>query len=54
MSNMKKWKVTFTTPQSNGRMLTEIVTDTSWQYARLKLISRYAGINIKAYSSVSE
>ena len=54
MSNTKKWEVKFTTPQSKGLLLKEVIEDASWQYAKAKLESKYAGISIKSYSPVRE
>jgi hypothetical protein len=50
MSKTQKWEVTFTTPASKGRMLKETIEDTSWQYAKLKMESKYDKVSIKNYT----
>jgi hypothetical protein len=48
----KKWLVKFYTSASKGLLLTEVVEDVSWQYAKAKLQSKYAGIDIKSYTPI--
>lgn len=47
---MQKWIVSFTTPAAKGKQLKETVEDTSWQYARAKMESKYPGLIIKNYT----
>jgi hypothetical protein len=47
---MKKWLVTFTTPQSKGLVLKETVEEHDWFYAKKKMESRYQGIKILNYT----
>jgi|TARA_R110001599_G_scaffold3104_1_gene17454 hypothetical protein len=49
---MQKYKVTFKTSSSNFP-LTETVEGSSWQYAKLKLESRYSGVQILTYSPIN-
>lgn len=48
--NTSKWKVSFTTPESKGRILTETVEATQWSYAKAMLESKYIGIKITNYT----
>jgi hypothetical protein len=50
MSNSKKWEVSFTTPESKGRILKETVEDTQWSGAKLKMESKYSGAKITNYT----
>jgi hypothetical protein len=49
---MQKYKVTFKT-DSSSYPLTETVEGSSWQYAKLKLESRYSGIQILTYTPIN-
>lgn len=48
---MKEWLVTFTTPTSGGKFLRETVEGSDWFEAKLKLESKYSGIQIKNYTT---
>lgn len=52
MTTIRKWLVTFTTPNSKGAFLKEEVTGTDWSYAKKALESRYQGIKILNYTSI--
>ena len=50
MSKLQKWEVSFTTPAAKGKQLKETIEDSSWQYARAKMESKYPGLIIKNYT----
>ena len=51
MSNTKKWEVTFSTNSSKNMNMKETVEDTSWQYAKMKMESKYGkDVKIKNYT----
>ena len=54
MSKLQKWEVSFTTPAAKGKQLKETIEDSSWQYARAKLESKYPGLIIKNYTPTKQ
>lgn len=52
MSKLRRFLVTFTTPESKGAMLKEEAVGTDWYYAKLALTSRYKGIRIMSYTEI--